>query len=46
MKALLNSAQIVHQKPALRQATAYNTSKFTLRDLRGCASQKRTLSHA
>src|SRR5438876_10106201 len=42
-KALLDAAGIVHQDAALRQAAAqpfYNTSKFTLRDLRARASQQ------
>jgi type I restriction enzyme M protein len=43
MKASLDEASIVHQDPALRQAAGqafYNTSKFTLRDLRSRASQQ------
>lgn len=43
MKASLDAAQVVHQDPALRQAAGqafYNTSKFTLRDLRARASQQ------
>jgi type I restriction enzyme M protein len=43
MKVSLDSAGIVHQDPALRQAAGqafYNTSRFTLRDLRGRASQQ------
>src|SRR5207247_198944 len=43
MKASLDKAQIVHQDAALRQAAGqpfYNTSKFTLRDLRARASQQ------
>jgi type I restriction enzyme M protein len=43
MKASLDEAQIVHQDPALRQAAGqafYNTSKFTLRDLKARASQQ------
>jgi type I restriction enzyme M protein len=43
MKSSLNKAKIVHQDPALRQAAAqdfYNTSKFTLRDLKARASQQ------
>src|SRR5438128_5534014 len=42
-KALLDKAKIVHQDQALRQAAGqafYNTSKFTLRDLRARASQQ------
>src|SRR5437763_3405294 len=42
MKASLDKAKIVHQDQALRQAAGqafYNTSKFTLRDLRNCTSQ-------
>ncbi|MDQ2695283.1 MAG: type I restriction-modification system subunit M, partial [Pseudomonadota bacterium] len=37
MKATLDAAKIVHQDPALRQAAGqafYNTSRFTLRDLK------------
>lgn len=43
MKASLDAARIVHQDEALRQAAGqafYNTSKFTLRDLRARASQQ------
>ena len=43
MKASLDRAGIVHQDAALRQAARqafYNTSKFTLRDLRARASQQ------
>jgi type I restriction enzyme M protein len=43
MKASLDKAGIVHQDPALRQAAGqafYNTSKFTLRDLKARASQQ------
>jgi type I restriction enzyme M protein len=43
MKASLDAAGIVHQDPALRQAAAqafYNTSRFTLRDLKSRASQQ------
>jgi type I restriction enzyme M protein len=43
MKASLDQAGIVHQDQALRQAAGqafYNTSKFTLRDLRARASQQ------
>lgn len=43
MKASLDAAGIVHQDHALRQAAGqafYNTSKFTLRDLRSRASQQ------
>ena len=43
MKESLDQAQIVHQDQALRQAAGqafYNTSKFTLRDLRSRASQQ------
>ena len=42
MKASLDESGIVHQDPALRGAAEqafYNTSKFTLRDLRARASQ-------
>jgi type I restriction enzyme M protein len=42
MKAALGQAGIVHQDQALRQAAGqafYNTSKFTLRDLKARASQ-------
>src|SRR6188472_4788136 len=43
MKASLDKAEIVHQDHALRQAAGhafYNTSRFTLRDLRARASQQ------
>jgi len=43
MKAALDAARIVHQDPALRQAARqafYNTSRFTLRDLKARASQQ------
>src|ERR1041385_3952643 len=43
MKARLDNAGILNQDAALRQAAGqafYNTSKFTLRDLRGRASQQ------
>ncbi|NBW63770.1 MAG: SAM-dependent DNA methyltransferase, partial [Synechococcaceae bacterium WB4_1_0192] len=43
-KASLDAAQIVHQDPALRQAAGqafYNTSPFTLRDLKSRASQQK-----
>ena len=43
MKASLDQAKIVHQDQALRQAADrafYNTSKFTLRDLKARASQQ------
>src|SRR5256886_2611074 len=43
MRASLDKAKIVHQDQALRQAAGqafYNTSKFTLRDLRARASQQ------
>ena len=43
MKASLNKAKIVHQDQALRQAADqafYNTSKFTLRDLKARSSQQ------
>ncbi|OPX96465.1 MAG: putative type I restriction enzymeP M protein [Syntrophorhabdus sp. PtaB.Bin006] len=43
MKETLDKARIVHQDQALRQASGqafYNTSKFTLRDLRARASQQ------
>src|SRR5882672_11999095 len=43
MKASLDKAKIVHQDQALRQAAEqsfYNTSKFTLRDLKARASQQ------
>src|SRR5438045_3699518 len=42
MRASLDHAGIVHQDPALRQSAGqafYNTSKFTLRDLRNRSSQ-------
>ena len=43
MKATLDGAGVVEQDPALRQAAGqafYNTSKFTLRDLRARASRQ------
>ncbi len=43
MKASLDKAKITNQDPALRQAAGqafYNTSKFTLRDLKARASQQ------
>ncbi len=43
MKTSLDKAKIVHQDQALRQAARqafYNTSKFTLRDLKARASQQ------
>lgn len=43
LKATLDEQGIVHQKEALRQASGqafYNTSKFTLRDLRARASRQ------
>jgi type I restriction enzyme M protein len=43
MKAALDQARITHQDAALRQAAGqafYNTSRFTLRDLRARASQQ------
>jgi type I restriction enzyme M protein len=43
MKMSLDKANVVHQDQALRQAAAqafYNTSKFTLRDLRARATQQ------
>ena len=43
MKASLDKAKIVHQDEALRQAAGqafYNTSKFTLRDLKARTSQQ------
>jgi type I restriction enzyme M protein len=42
MKATLDAAKIIHQDQALRKAAGqsfYNTSRFTLRDLRARASQ-------
>jgi type I restriction enzyme M protein len=47
MKATLDKAKVVHQDQALRQAAGqafYNTSKFTLRDLRARASQQQLKS--
>jgi len=47
MKASLEKAGIVHQEAALRQASGqafYNTSKFTLRDLRARASRQQLKS--
>src|SRR5258705_617542 len=43
MKTSLDDAKVVHQDPALRQAAGqsfYNTSKFTLRDLKSRSSQQ------
>lgn len=43
MKASLDAKKVVHQDMALRQAAGqafYNTSKFTLRDLKGRATQQ------
>jgi len=43
MKASLDKARVVHQDPALRKAAGrafYNTSKFTMRDLKARASQQ------
>ena len=43
MKTSLDKAKIIHQDQALRQAAGhafYNTSKFTLRDLKSRASQQ------
>ena len=43
MKTALDKAKIIHQDQALRQAAGqafYNTSKFTLRDLKARASQQ------
>lgn len=43
MKESLDKAEIVHQEEALRQAAKlpfYNTSKFTLKDLKARASQQ------
>lgn len=43
MKTSLDAKKIVHQDPALRQAAGqafYNHSRFTLRDLKGRASQQ------
>ena len=43
MKAALDKAEIVHQDQALRQAAGqafYNTSRFTMRDLRARTSQQ------
>src|SRR5438094_9752062 len=47
MKASLDDAGIANQDQALRQAAGqafYNTSKFTLRDLRARASQQKLRS--
>lgn len=44
LKASLDKAGIVHQDAALRQAATqsfYNTSQFTLRDLKACTSQQK-----
>ena len=46
MKASLDKAKITNQDPALRQSAGqafYNTSRFTLRDLRDRASRYRSL---
>ena len=43
MRSSLDEAEIIHQDQALRQAAGqafYNTSKFTLRDLKARASQQ------
>ena len=43
MKAKLDKAKIIHQDPALRQATGqpfFNTSRFTLRDLKARAGRQ------
>ena len=43
MKTSLDNAKIIHQDQALRQAAGqsfYNTSKFTLRDLKARSSQQ------
>ena len=43
MKTSLDKAKIIHQDQALRRAAGqafYNTSKFTLRDLKARASQQ------
>jgi type I restriction enzyme M protein len=43
MKASLDTAKVVHQDQALRQAAGqafYNTSKFTLRDLKSRSNQQ------
>ena len=43
MKTSLDKAKIIHQDQALRQAAGqsfYNTSKFTLRDLKARSSQQ------
>ncbi len=43
MKTSLDKAKIIHQDQALRQAAGrsfYNTSRFTLRDLKARASQQ------
>src|SRR5207253_2508078 len=47
MKASLDQAKIIHQDQALRQAAGqafYNTSKFTLRDLKARANQQQLKS--
>ena len=47
MKARLDAAGITNQDQALRQAAGqafYNTSRFTLRDLRSCVSQQQLRS--
>ena len=43
MKAILDTAEVIEQDPALRQAAGqafYNTSQFTLRDLRARANRQ------
>src|SRR5882724_707821 len=47
MKASLDKAKVVHQDQALRKAAVqsfYNTSQFTMRDLRNCTSQSQLKS--
>src|SRR5262245_65584860 len=47
MKASLDGARVVHQDQALRQAAGrafYNTSRFTLRDLKARTSQQQLRS--
>jgi len=46
-KAMLDKARITEQQAALKDAAGqafYNTSKFTLRDLKSCGSQQQLLA--
>jgi len=47
MKDTLDQAGVVHQEPALQKAAAqpfYNTSRFTLKDLKNRSNRRDTLS--